>query len=335
AADALADPLDLAELGSVAEVKFSGRGTVRTEVAGPFSDVRVRSTLDLRDFGFWTFFLGNLQTQLNVDGDVMSFPSVAGQLDHTQYYGSGSLRFGRGLHTTWNLAIPKGRSEDLLGAIAGLSSGFDWGQEHIEGDATGTLHIDSPVSKLEGGVQLELANTKYDGRRLGKGKISVRFLNGESLVLDPSSLEVPVGKLSAKGTVNFRGPIAFHLRGDGLSLAELVGAESASKLGVSGTLTAVGEVTGDSDSPVFSAYLTSPQVTLAGKMLGETHLEARSQGGELHVFGRPFNAAQVSALIAMKSPFPYTAKLTMSIPEIRPLLPEAAIAQGWSGALAG
>ncbi len=35
------------------------------------------SGLDLRDFGFWTFFLGNVQTQLNVDEDEEPAPSPA------------------------------------------------------------------------------------------------------------------------------------------------------------------------------------------------------------------------------------------------------------------
>src|SRR5262249_28773231 len=74
---------------------------------------------------------------------------------------------------------------------------------------------------------------------------------------------------------------------------------------------------------------------LGNRDVGETHLEARIQGRDLQIWGRPFSDARGAGQVQLKSPFPYSASVTLSLPEIRPFLPGGAIAQGVSGSIAG
>jgi translocation and assembly module TamB len=163
----------------------------------------------------------------------------------------------------------------------------------------------------------------------------LRFVDGQAVAVDQANLRGPVGQISGNGSLSFEGPLAFQFKGQELSLAELVGAERARTLGASGKLMVAGRIQGDSTTPLVSAYVTSPGLRFANRELGETHLEAKIQGKQLQIWGRPFGDARASGEVELKAPFAYTASVSLSLSEIRSLLPRGAIAQGLSGTVAG
>src|SRR5262249_6273099 len=203
------------------------------------------------------------------------------------------------------------------------------------GQASGSVHISSPVNRLAGAIDFELADTPYYGRGLGSGRARFRFVGGGALVLEKAVLLGPLGQLSGRGKYSFDGPLDFRFRGDHLSIAELVGAERARRLGIGGVATLVSKVAGDSTTPEVTGYLTSAQVNVGDRSMGEGHLEGRIRGRDLEVWGKPIREARGSLKLKLKEPYPYDAKLTVALTDIRPLLPSGAASQGFSGALDG
>jgi len=332
-ANAVAQPLDLSDFGEIAGFPATGVGTAKVDIVGPYREVRLDSTTSFRDLDFWYFSLGALQGNVRYAAKVLSFAGLSGQKGKTSYSASGELRFGRELFTTWNVLVPRGHTEDLVDAIVGLHPSIELFQGASTGRASGSVHISSPVSRLAGTIDFDLADTTYYGRRLGEGRLSLRFVDGEALVLEKSSLSGPLGELTGHGRYSFDGPLDFRFRGDRISVAELAGAERAKRLGVSGTATLVGRVAGDSTTPEVTGYLTSPQINFGEKSIGEGHLEGRIRGRDLEVWGRPFRDARGSAKVKLKEPYPYEANLTLALTEIRPFLPPGMASQGLSGAL--
>jgi translocation and assembly module TamB len=335
AAEGFADPLDLSDFGRIAELRASGRGQVHAEINGGYDSIQIQSTLNLRELGFWRFALGNVEGKLNYRDGLMSFSDLTAQKGRTTYTGSGNLHFLKESRTTWNVQVAKGRSEDIVDTVVGLDPRFRPFQRVLTGDATGSVQFDGAIENLDGKIQFALANLKYYGRPLGNGKLSVRLVNGDSLVVDQAMVQGPVGKLSGQGSLTFDGPVAFHFKGDEIQLREAFGAERGGQLGVGGTLAIAGQVQGDSKAPEVTAHLTSPNVVFADRDLGEAHLEARIQGDDFQLWGTPFGDARTSAKVVLEAPYPYSANLTMQLPEIRPLLPKGAASQGLSGTLSG
>src|SRR6266849_1209829 len=210
---------------------------------------------------------------------------------------SRALRFANELHTTWDVSVPHGRTEDLVDVIVGLHPSIELFQGVSTGDATGSVHISSPVSQLTGRVEFDLKDTRYYGRRIGNGKVVLRFVNGESMILDRATFSGPFAAISAAGTYSFQGPLDYQFRADKLSLAELVGVERSKKLGLSGTATLVGKAAGDATTPEVTAYLHSPQVSFGDRGSSEGHLEGRIFGRELQIWGRPFKDTKVSSKV--------------------------------------
>lgn len=331
-----AEALNLDDLKHIAGVHWAGTGSATYDIRGPYRDVKIDGALSLRDAAFWDLSMGVVQAQAHYADDVLRLSPLTGQKGQTQYFGRAELDFtGRELWTRVDVQLPSARVEDVVDLVAPIHSSIELFQGPLVGHASGTVHLDSPASRTGGYVELALSNVTYYGRQLGSGGGRLEFHDGQTLDLTKFNLDGPVGHLSGSGVYDLDGPLDFKFRGDELSLAQMVGAEQAKALGLSATMTLAGKVLGDDTVPLVSAYLTAPRVLFAQKNVGDMHLEAQGSGRDLQIFGSPLRDARTSIHLKLKDPVPYEATLSLTLPEIRPLLPNGAISQGVSGALSG
>ncbi|HYH97968.1 translocation/assembly module TamB domain-containing protein [Hyalangium sp.] len=327
--------LELSDYGAIAGLPWEGRGTASLTVVGPYADVKVDSNLSLRDFTFWGFGLGVVQGKATFEDLVLSFPAMSGQKGRTQYFGKAALTFGKSLHAKAEVNVPQGRTEDLLDIIAGLHPNIAVMQGTIAGLASGRVEIDSPVDRFEGLAAFDFKNTTYYGRRMGEGSSRLRFVDGKAMVLERTTLVGPLGKSWAEGTFTFAGGLDYRFGGEDLSLAEAVGPELAARMGMQGTLTLDGTVSGNSNLPIVKGELKGPRITFADRDLGAMHLVGEMTGRDLVISGPLFRDANGDLKMKVREPFPYELSVVLSLPEIRPLLPQSALTQGMSGSLTG
>ncbi len=328
--------LDLDDFGHIAGIPWSGAGTGRYQIAGPYSDPKITAAMAMRDLQFWRFAMGVVQGRVEYADKVLSFPAATGQKGRTQYHGSAALDFNGGeIVTKAEAQIDRGRTEDLVELLLPLDENVELFQGTLDGDVSGTVEIHGPAETFEGTIDVQLANTRYYGRRLGEGRAVLRFVEGAQMVLERSVLKGPVGTTTVEGSWGFEGPLDYRFRLDGGSLAEVVGPERSRQLGLDASLNLVGKVMGDTDLPVVTAYLVSPEVHFADRKLGNTQLEARVQGRELQLWGQLFDGARANFALEVKEPFPWSGSASITLPEIRPFLPEGAISQGVSGSIGG
>lgn len=332
-----AGDVDLSDFGHIAQLPWKGRGTANISVEGPFADVKVDSLLSLRDFSFWNFDLGVVQGKVAYQHKVLELPNLSGQKGRTPYYGSVALTFGRALHLRTEVEVPRGRIEDLLELIAPISSSVAVVQGPLQGEVSGRVEVDSPLDQFEGLVALDFKNTTYYGRRLGAGSARLRFDAGEAMVLERTVLEGALGRTWVDGSFFFSGPqkgrLDYRFGGENLSLAELMGLESARRLGVSGTLKLEGTVAGSTDVPLTTAHISGPRVTFADRDLGAMDLQARMEGRDFQLVGRPSRDTSAILTLQVKDPYPFDVAVTLELPEIHPLLPSNAMTQGVSGSV--
>jgi len=330
-----ADPLDLSDFRRIAHLEAGGVGSAQFEISGPYGDVGIESSASFHDLDFSYFALGRVQGKIRYRRKLLTFAELSGQKGKTPYSASGELNFDRELYSTWDIRVPRGHTEDILDAIAGLHPAFELFQGVSSGEASGVIHLASPASKLAGKVELTLTDTLYYGRRLGDGKVTLRFVNGEAIVVDEARLRGPFAQMSAAGTYSFDGPLKLRFRADHLSVAELVGVERSRVMALSGEATMVGTVGGDSTTPEVTAYLHSPQVNLGESATSELRLEGRIVGRQLEIWGRPLQGTRFSAKATLQEPYPFQASLAVALKEVRPLLPPGMVGQGLSGSIDG
>src|SRR5690606_21197287 len=175
---------------------------------------------------------------------------------------------------------------------------------------------------------------RYWGRVMGAGPLKLRFdpsTGSGALALDGIELKGPLGLTRATGRWEFDGPLSFTGSIEGGSLAELF----ADTYGVSGPFELEAVVRGDTEIPIVDGALTSSGVVLSGSGLGSARLEAHLVGKELKVTGAPFADARGEVTMHTREPFPWVGALEVSVEDLRPWLPAAAVQQGLGGAFSG
>jgi translocation and assembly module TamB len=331
---AAADPAVLSDFGHIVGLPWSGVGSARVDISGPYRDVAIGGQVALRDFKFADYALGVVQTPLAFRGELLHFDAISGQKGKTQFFGDLGLTFHpkADLYVQAKLNVPKGRSEDIADVIAGLHPTLEAFQGGVlTGDLVGSAKIDSPARHLTGAIELQLSDTRYWGRVLGEGRVKLRFDDGAALVLDTASLKGPLGLTRGQGRWEFAGPLSFTAAIESGSLGELF----ADSFEVTGPFEAQAAVSGDTDMPIVDGTLTSSEVRRSGATLGAARLEAHLVGKELKVTGSPFGGAIADVTLHTRAPYPWAATLSVAVDDLNAWLPEAAARQGLQGALAG
>ncbi len=333
---AVGDALQLSDFGSIAEIPWAGQGTASVSIAGPYSDIKIDGQVALRDFEMFGYAAGVVQGPLKFSRGVLSFPNMFGQKGRTGFAGHAELAFRReGVFVTAEAGVPKGRTEDLIDLIAHLHPTIAGFQQVLEGDVSGALRFNGPAKAIDATIALDLTNTRYHGRKLGEGKVTLQLEKGVALALEPSTFVGPLGTLSVEGRWSFTGPLDFRARLVDGSLGEVMGADVAHANGITGALLIDAVVSGTTDTPIVVGTVTAPQVTWNKHALGPMKLDARLEGKDLQVRGKFFDGVTGAVSMKTKEPYPWEGGLTVALPELRAFLPAGAVRQGLSAGVAG
>ena len=155
--------------------------------------------------------------------------------------------------------MPQGRTEDLLDIIAGLHPNIAVMQGTIAGLASGRVEIDSPVDRFEGLAAFDFKNTTYYGRRHGRWLLAAALRGWQGDGAGAHHAGGAAGHSWVEGTFTFAGGLDYRFGGEDLSLAEAVGPELAARMGMQGTLTLEGTVSGTPRCPIVDATLKGPR----------------------------------------------------------------------------
>lgn len=325
-ADVTADAIDLSDFGSIAELPWSGLGQARVTVKGPFASVVVEGQTTLRDFKLAGYSLGVTQSPLRYQGGTLAFPAIAAQKGQTQYFGDVALDFDEPkLHARATVQLPDGRVEDVIDLLADLSPAMQNLQDRaLTGRLSALAAFDCPVSELTGVIAARVRDGRYLDRRLGEASLISRFEGGQTMVLEPTVFEGPLGRFAVDGTWDFDGPLDYRLALEGGALAELIDPSGEKKLPVGGAFVARGKVSGTTDVTVIDGWMSSSDVTWKQHLLGPMHLEAKAVGRELEASGTVFPGLSGTLALTMRNEWPFRSRLDVQIADLAPFLPDSA-----------
>jgi translocation and assembly module TamB len=332
--DAAATAIDLSDFGSISELPWSGTGSATVSVKGPAGKVLITGQTSLRDFKFDGYSLGVVQTPVRYEGDTLTFEGLVAQKGRTQLYGDIGLDFlDTGLHTRASVQLPDGRVEDLVDLLVDLSPSMQNLQEVLVGRVSLVAAIDAPARAFAGVLALRVSDVAYFDRRLGAANLILRFEDGERLVLEPTTLEGPLGRLSVDGSWDFDGPLDYRLAWDEGSLAETVDPGGVKALPIAGGLTGRFVVGGTTDLYTLSGTLDGDDVRWKAQRLGPMKLKLQAVGRDLNVTGQVISGVTGRLGLKMRNEWPYDSSFRVELPDLSSFLP--ASARGLSVGLAG
>lgn len=323
--DARATAIDLSDFGSISGLPWAGTGSATVKVKGPAGRALITGQTSLRDFKFAGYSLGVVQSPLRYEGDTLSFSGIVAQKGRTQLFGDLALDFlDAGLHTHASVQLPDGRVEDVVDLLVDLSPSMQNLQEVLVGKVSMIAAIDSPARELAGLLAVRVQDVAYFDRRLGAANLILRFEEGERLVLEPTTFEGPLGRVTVDGAWGFAGPLDYRIAWDEGSLSEAVDPGGLRSLALSAPLTGRFVVKGTTERYQVDGTLTSPEVRWQAQRLGPLDLTLGLVGRDLTVRGAVVNGVTGRLSLAMRNEWPYDSSFSVDLPELSAFLPPSA-----------
>lgn len=320
---AVASSLDLSDFKELAGLPISGFGQAKISVFGAGKDIAIEGQTTLRDFKLQGYSLGIVQSAIKYANDTLSFPGIAAQKGHTQYFGDVSLGFApEGLYARASVQLPDGRLEDVIDLLADLSPAIQTIQGPLLGHVSAVASIDSPAKELNGLIVMQLRDVSYYARALGAANAVLRFDHGEGLVLEPLRFAGPAGALAINGTWKFAGPLDFRASLTQGVLQELL--DPSNELPITGVVSAEAKVGGDTDVIRVDATVSSDDIRYKARSLGPSSLKLKLLGTELAVQGQVMTGVTVSSATQIVAEWPTSAKFKVELDDASLFLPSSA-----------
>lgn len=171
-------PVDLSEIGILADRKIKGTGNLRTMLGGGIDTFKLIFDADLKDTDYLDLALGDVKGQIWYDDklNVLGFDRMQVATGRTKISGGGKLYFENGGKIDLRFPVSEGTTQDLFSIFSEMTKTLSWLPRSMTGDLTG-------VVKISGGLDFETmeVESEVDGQNwdyLGERFKSVRFQGG-------------------------------------------------------------------------------------------------------------------------------------------------------------
>lgn len=303
--------VDLAALGRISTVPWSGRATVEADVgAAPYGNPLITGRARVDGFHFLQVDLGAVAADFRYERFLLHLQGVEGTRNVTRYRGEAVVDLGE---TPVRIASARyearGRLRDLFDAVMEWIPRTRYVREALDGDVEVQGTASGPAVALDADFDGRLGAGALLGRPFESGRARGKILAGRTTRFDRAELKRGAGTLAVAGTWGMELPFDWNLEASaaGLSLADL----DLPGGGWTGSASGTARLEGSWVRPRVRFALNGDAVTVRGVELGTvqaggTLLEKKllvtggaegiSFGGEARLEGRlPFKArAQVA-----------------------------------------
>ena len=323
AINAVSQRANLAEMGTIADVPFTGVGELAATVEGPYTDVAISGTVNMSDFGLLGVPLGETTGTLILEDGMLEVPRA------TVRNAGGTAQAELAI----DLTPPPDEPPTLVGqaAFRQLPLGAALraaGFEHPRAQSAaarlqGSVRVDGPVQRPSGTFSLEAEDVNLDGVALGELTLDGGFLQPRRLAWAELSLSPEVGQVQANLQANSDGTLALQLGAEGLPMRTLT--PFMGDVALRGPLRLSARLDGPPDALDGELSARVASLTAYGVELGDTAVQAAVAAGKLALSGSTLDGhGDVSGSLRLASGLPFNVQVDLAQVPLHALPPRAA-----------
>ena len=315
--------LDLADLGHIVQIPWSGVLNGKARIRGPYSEIVIDGRVGGQRLRFHDLDFGKARLDVHFEDLVLAFPSVHIQRGQSQFEATGELDFrdkaaaGRGqahFEDAW--------LSDLVDMIGKTHWIFDFVRDRAQARIRGTARVEGELLKPKSLVHVQLDDLVYYGRQLGAGLLDFRTQDGEIVAIDRLDIDGPVGQANFSGEVRLSEGLDFNLRAPALSLFEL-SKPQGEFLSAAGSLSLNARIFGSFEDVRMRGEAEVKGAELLGVPLGSGPLDLGMDQHVLWLHGPIGEALHLEGRMTAEGTLPFALDLMISTRQLGRYLPEA------------
>ncbi len=302
------DAFDFQDVGPIAALPFSGRGTMAATITGQYKQPTAVGTLSLQGSAVGDTRLGDMSSRVRwTNLRQLDFTNVVSRLGRSRFEGRVGVRVMGDVPISISGRIVDGRIEDLF--IPFNVDPADWGA--ASGAVNATFDLQGPVSRLTGPVSGQLGEGMIYGERWQRGRAEGRFEAGK-IVVEGLEVRKHGGRILATGFIDpLRGDLRVVARSRNLDL-QSIDLVRASQERLTGNVNARVRVTGSVYGLTGTVSAALTDVRAGPVELGRGRLFGRLRGATLDLTGEGLEgAALLDGQLMLTSGLPYSAKIDL------------------------
>ncbi|MBL7715022.1 MAG: translocation/assembly module TamB domain-containing protein [Bdellovibrionales bacterium] len=172
-------PVDLSEIGILADRKIFGTGNLKTMLAGGIDSFKLIFDADLKDTEYLDLHLGDVKGQIWYDdkSQILGFDRMQVATGRTKITGGGKIYLKeKDGKMDMRFPIQEGSTQDLFSIFSDMTQSLKWLPRSMTGDLTGSVRIGGTLDLDGMEIEADVDGQNWD--YLGERFKSVRFQGG-------------------------------------------------------------------------------------------------------------------------------------------------------------
>lgn len=283
-------PVNLADIGEIAESKIRGEGTLSTHLHGLSSRALVDFDVQLKNGFYLNLNLGDLSGRITWDDDPenLIFSKMNLQQGQTNYTGGGVINFSKQSSIQMDLSFSQGNTQDLIKIFNEFTHDLWWFPASLSGPLKGTVQIrGTPQMRgLKALGQFTGSNWDYFGERFKSVQVTGGYDSGTYFLQELKATKVN-GGFNGRISYTKNQEFDWEFKTDNLSITDL---DHLARLNVP----VRGKIQASSRGKSVAGALTSDtrlsisNFSVRGTPMPPSLLSVRSEGGVLLISGTAF-----------------------------------------------
>jgi len=292
--------MDMRDVSPIADIPYTGTGSIKGYVAGPFSDIVIDGDVSFAHYSMEHIKMGNTTGRIVFKNNILSLKSVKAAYGKSNLYVDGGINFGNRVELHMGILFEPLELSDIAGNI---SSRFT-----AAGSISGSARIDGPVLGMNGFADLSLSKPEIYHQSFDKGIVRLTINDGtfhinKAVFTKGNNSFHAVGDISENGNINLR----FN---SGKFNADNIDAVISSKVPLKAAASFTGNVSGSIYNPVADAFLQLKDITYNNRQIPDgsasMHFSNNSFSAHIALFNNSVTVNS-SLNITARRPFELTA----------------------------
>ncbi len=197
--------MDMRDVSPIAEMPYSGIGSVKGFIAGPFTDITIHGDAVFNDFSLEHIKLGSVTGGISFTGDTLSLESIKAVRNESNLFVDGGIRFTDQVELHMGIKLAPLALTDIT-ENAGITLS-------TSGSISGSARIDGPALKMNGFAEMSFSRPDFSWQTFDRGNVKLTVVNGV-FHIDKAEFMKGENKLHIKGALAENGDMNIHFNSD-------------------------------------------------------------------------------------------------------------------------
>ncbi|MDR3608014.1 MAG: translocation/assembly module TamB domain-containing protein [Oligoflexia bacterium] len=217
-------PVNLEDLGQIAENDIRGTGNLDVAVTGPVQQIMVDIDADLQNAYYLRLLYGSVKGRITWDDDHnrVILKNARGVRGDSEYSVNGTVDVGKHESVALTVAVPKATIQDFTQIFHDLTSDLSWFPFSLSGPMSGSVNVSGglKISELRAIAKVSGTDWDYLGERFSKVELTGGLDRGTYLLSSFSAVK-RTGRISGRISVTDDGLFDWDIHSQQLTFNDL------------------------------------------------------------------------------------------------------------------